>query len=155
VTLKLEEFADTAATSYLCRTMNDVFDLLNARRTESGNKKKCPWTIHNLEEKSSILTKFAQDMRQWKYGTTGQLLSKSKRKTCVLGFTAAIHSNLQIASTVLKREENHMSYFCPYLTQQDFLEHFFSRIRQKCGINTNPDFVQVNLIYMLTWLFST
>ena len=137
--LKEQAFAGSAATSDFCRRVNDAFDLLNARNPIAHGNKSV-WTLKNLEEKKNKLLKFVDYMRKWKIAATGQLVECSQRKTCVLGLVTTIHSTIQVASTLLNGGQQH---FKPYHTQQDFIEHEFSRYRQRCGTNTNPDVVQV------------
>jgi hypothetical protein len=140
--LKMPAFDETAATADLCRQVHDAFHLLNARCVNATGSKSV-WTLHNLEEKKEKLISFVDYMRGWKLVSKDQLVERSQRKTCVLGLMTTIHSTISIAKTILT-EENH-KHFLPYYTQQDFLEHLFSKIRGRCGRNTNPDAVQVGV----------
>ena len=139
IDLNLPEFQNTAGTVALCRMMNDLFDLLNSRSPlAKGNKS--PWTLSNLQEKSEKLMAIIERMKTWRLNSKKkQLISQSQRKTFVLGFNTTSKSTIGLANRMLN--EYWRAYFYPYYTQQDFLEHLFSRVRQKCGSTDNPDCV--------------
>ena len=141
IDLKIPEFADTAATAELCRRIDTAFDLLNAR-SPFAKGQKSSWDLENLEDKREQLLSFWSFCKELKLSSK-QTLAHSQRKTCVVGFGTSIMSALGLAEILLKKEKNPLKKFYPYYTQQDFLEHFFSRIRQKCGSNSNPDVSQV------------
>ncbi len=135
-------FANSAATTYICHRVDEGFDILNSRNREAKGI-KAPITKKNLEEKKDALNDFGDFLKSLKLAS-GTLISKSPRKTCIIGFCPTIMSTIGLAMEMLTREENPYEVFYTYFCQQDFLEHFFSRVRQRCGENNNPDHVQVS-----------
>ncbi len=100
--------------------------------------------MSNLAEKEKELKGLETFVRSLKFAS-GNLVSAGNRKTVVIGFTATIRSTIALAWDVLT-SENSLSHICTRLTQQDPLEHFFSMIRLRGGLNNNPTAVQVKYI---------
>lgn len=71
---------------------------------------------------------------------------KSRRKTCIIGFVTTVHSICDLAKELFESKTESFSYFSTYLLQQDFLEHFFSLLRQHGGWNDNPSCLQIKYI---------
>lgn len=69
-----------------------------------------------------------------------------KRKTCVVGFHTTIHSIFDLAADLFSDKEFKLEKICTYFLLQDFLEHFFSLVRQHRGWNDNPTPVQFKYI---------
>lgn len=134
-------FANSDAASHLCHRVDEGFDILNSRnRNAKGSK--APITLKNLKEKEVILNDFADFLKSLRLAS-GRLISNGQRKTFVIGFCATIMSTIGLATELLTRDNKPYEVFYTYYTQQDFLEHFFSRIRQRCGENNNPNPVEV------------
>jgi hypothetical protein len=72
-------------------------------------------------------------------------VSNSRRKAVVIGFSATITSTIALAWDVLTQPLP-LDFLCTRLTQQDPLEHFFSIIRLRGGLNNNPTAIQVKYI---------
>ena len=139
--LKVPQFAHTKLTSHICRIIDGGFDLLNTSNLVASGQKSV-WRKTNLEEKSQKLNSFASFLCKIRIINSNQLLADSSRNTTVVGFLSAIKANLILAARFLQNEDDQ---YRPYYTQQDFLEHTFSRLRQKCGSGRMPDVVQVTL----------
>ena len=101
---------------------------------------KEPLTKANLEEKKKDLHELLKFVRHLKF-PNGKLVSSSQRKTCIIGFTATIHSTIALASELLNTEDGPDCIKTRHM-QQDPLEHFFGMIRLRCGLNNNPNAIQ-------------
>jgi hypothetical protein len=117
--------------------------MLNSWNPKQTND-KAPLTISNLPEIEKELLGFQRFLTSLKL-TTGTLVCTSRRKAVAVGFTATIISTVALAWDVLT-QSNSLSCLCTRLTQQDPLEHFFSIIRLRCGLNNNPTAIQVKYI---------
>lgn len=71
-------------------------------------------------------------------------ISKSRRKTCIVGFIATIRSVLNLAKELsAMKSELEFPYFYTRRTQQDQLEHLFENIRVRGGLSSNPTVVEL------------
>ena len=126
------ELLGCEATSELCRRLDSGFDLLNSRsRFAKGDKS--PITRENFAEKKEKLMTFYNWLRGLKL-TSGQSLQKSRKGTFVIGLCASILSTIALAEKMLFREVERFLYFLVHNTHQDFLEHYFGRLRRKGGL---------------------
>jgi hypothetical protein len=70
----------------------------------------------------------------------------SGRKTCVVGFGVSILSTIELVDKILFREADQVYKFYVHNTHQNFVKHFFGKIRLKGGFNYNPSAVEVKFI---------
>ena len=74
------------------------------------------------------------------------LVKDGKRKTCVVGFHTTVHSIFDLAQDLFNDDDYKCKRICTYFLLQDYLEHFFSLVRQHGGWNDNPTPVQFKYI---------
>ena len=74
--------------------------------------------------------------------TEGNFLRENCRKTAIWEMVFSLHSLVTIVQELLTHSENPLRYVLTYKFSQDHLEHLFSKIRQRCGWNNNPNVLQ-------------
>lgn len=72
----------------------------------------------------------------------GKLIRTGRRKTFIIGFCIAIKSILELSQEMFSSPCK-LKCFFTRLVQQDYLEHYFGFIRQRCGGTDNPTFIQL------------
>jgi len=132
------EFEKCGATIKFVRVIDEVFDFLNSRNPFAKGYKQA---IHNknikyLEEKMKTNMQYLYSLKTVK----GQYLWKSKPKTFVLGFAAAVKSTLAIANDLLTN--HNFKYILTYKFSQDALKLVFGFMRGQFGHNNNPNCLQ-------------
>lgn len=140
----LPQFVGCESTIEFCRRFDAGFDLLNSR-SHVAKGDKSPITRANFSEKKEKLLNFHDWLRQLKL-MSGQKVENSQKGTFVIGLCINVLSTIELAEKLLFREQKPFTFFLAHNTQQDFLEHFFGRVRRKGGLNDNPTAVQVKFI---------
>lgn len=133
---ELPQFSGCNATSEFCRQLDRGFDLLNSRsRFAKGDKS--PITVANFLEKEEKLMKFFSWLRELKL-MSGKKMEQSQKKTFIIGFCTAVLTTLDLAKRLLFREDDPFPYLNTHFLQQDFVEHYFGKIRRKGGAERQP-----------------
>lgn len=68
-----------------------------------------------------------------------QLLHTTNKKTFIHGFAIAVKSLFNIAKSIFTNDSLNFSYVLTYKFSQDHLELLFGQIRQRGGLNNNPN----------------
>ena len=69
----------------------------------------------------------------------GNSLLRKFSKTAIWGMVFSLHSLVTIVQELLTYSENPLRFVLTYTFLQDHLEYLFSKIRQRCGWNNNPN----------------
>ena len=118
--------------------MNELFDLLNSSiKNEFGSK--APLTAANFEEKKIKLLLFYSWLRSLKIkdGDQFKFVENTRKKTCINGFCTTITSVIGLYKELDSEEHGENILFTRHI-QQNYLEQFFSIVRQRCEHNDNP-----------------
>lgn len=138
----VQKFQGVKETVLFIRTIDEVFDFLNCR-SPFGKGSKSPIVAGNLdtwEKEMNIVIKYLYSLK-----TVGdKYLYQSNRKTFILGFAVACKSVLAIARKLLLQPNSEFKFVLSYKFSQDYLELFFSKLRQRHGFNNNPNVLQLN-----------
>lgn len=112
------------------------FDILNSHSPLAKGYKR-PISQNTIEQVQNSLDDI---MAYFSTLTTsdGVLLTKHRRKTFVIGFQTAAASFLSVSHQLFQLLPE-SKFFLAYRLNQDHLESFFSKIRQRGGWNNNPD----------------
>lgn len=129
------EFVKCEATIKFVKVIDAIFDFLNSRNPFAKDYKQAIRNnnIEYLEEKMKTNIQYLYSLKT----LTGQYLWKSKRKTFILGFAAAIKSTLAIINDLLTN--HNLNYILTYKFSQDAVELFFGFMQVKFGHNNNPN----------------
>lgn len=136
-------FANSLATETLLLNIDKLFDLLNSKSIFGTGYKK-PVTLYNWKCTKKILLNLRKFLLSL-CTSTGQLLAKSKKRTCVIGFCSGIDAMLYLMDNILiKNVVNNvpLKYLLTNRMSQDHIETFFSVIRRRGGWNNNPTALQ-------------
>lgn len=137
--LHLPQFAGSKKTTEFIRIIDKLFDYMNSKTRRAKGYKK-PMNSFNLTARRRWLMEtkaYLSELRD----TSGQPLTKGRRKTAWVGFMTTIESVVQISQDLLSSPQP-FDYVCTYKMSQDHLEMFFSRIRRRGGWNNNPNALQ-------------
>ena len=143
--LHMDKFKSCGPTVKFIRFIDRVFDILNSRNPIAHGFKQ-PLRLATEARWTAVLERTAQYLLSLK-APSGQLLKNHRRKTFVIGFVATIKSTLELATYLLKREDNPFKYLLTYKFSQDHIELLFSCIRSKGGWNNNPNVLQLKYAF--------
>jgi len=142
------QFSDTLPTEILLSTVDKLFDILNSRSIKCKGYKQ-PVTIYNadfIKEQLSVCRDFLINLRD----CSGNLIVKSRKRTCIVGFCSAIDAVIYLTDHVLLHNiacNVHFSYLLTHRLSQDHIETFFSVVRRRGGWNNNPSAFEFVHIY--------
>lgn len=141
-------FSDSVATETLLRTLDKVFDILNAR-TQFGkgfksatNRNNAEWRIRFLEESKNFLLNLED--------STGKKIVKTKRRTFVIGLCVTIDSTVYLFKKLLLGDGVNgicLKYLPTYKFSQDNIEIMFGIIRRRGGWSNNPTALQFSYAF--------
>ena len=94
------------------------------------------WTSKKIEMEALI--PFLMGLKN----RNGKLIRTGRRKTFIVGFCIAIKSILELSKDMFSSPCK-LKCFFTRLVQQDYLEHYFGFIHQRCGSTDNPTFIQL------------
>lgn len=130
-----EEFADCSATIKFIRYFNNIFDILNSKKSDTGNEMKSPLSPSN----SSLIFSFFKEaiiyIKALKKAD-GKLLISSKQRIAFKGFVLDMYCIESIYKEFV--ETNFVDQLYTFRFSQDPLESLFGRIRSLNGFNDNP-----------------
>ena len=106
--LKVQHFAGSEATSYFCRMFDSAFDALNSR-THLAKGGKAAITKENFMTIKKKLLKFKKWLHKLTVGD--KALEKTRRKTCLIGFTSTIVSTISLSRELLFRKDDSFLVF--------------------------------------------
>ena len=142
VSMKWEAFEGSEGTVTFIRTIDRLFDMLNARNP-AGVGFKQPLRPESRNRWEPILQTTARYLLNLKTNTAiKQPLSTHPRKTFIVGFVSAIKSTIEMANEMFSLQGNPFKYLLPYKYSQDHVELLFSCIRRRGGWNNNPNCAQ-------------
>lgn len=135
----ISEFLNCDVTEEYCRVIDHLFDFLNYKSIFSKNFKSPIHikTIDSLEKKIVPLITYLYTLE-----FDNKPLSKTNKKTFIIGFAVAVKSLFSIARSVFANDTLKFDYILTYKFSQDHLELLFGQIRQRGGSNNNPNIVQ-------------
>ena len=137
---QVETFAGSEATTDFIRKVDLAFDLLNSRNPLAKGY-KAPVSHQNLSlwlQRCDMLVSYFLQLKD----TEGNFLRENCHKTAIWGMVFSLCSLVTIVQELLTHSENPLRYVLTYKFSQDHLEHLFSKIRQRCGWNNNPNVLQ-------------
>ena len=117
-----------------------MFDLLNSRNPYAKGT-KAPVTPQSLNDwlmKCEDISNYIFNLKDEK----NNFLQTCQRKTVTWGFVFSIKSIVSITKDLLTHPYKPYSYILTYKFSQDHIEPLFSKIRQCCGWNNNPNVLQ-------------
>ena len=136
----LPQFQNSEGTVKFIRTVDRLFDLLNAK-SPHGKGFKSPLRLGNrqvwntvIEDSISYLSSLEDE--------NGASMITHRRKTFVVGMITNAKSTRNLADDVLNQAVNPFDYVLGYKSSQDHIELLNSCIRGKNGNNKNPDVQQ-------------
>lgn len=137
--IKEPKFKGAASTATFCRTINNIFDLLNSRNRFVKDPSKAPISKDNIDEVRQNVTQYMAYIcnlevidRKTKIRVS---ITSSIRRTGFIGIILSLQSVVRIYDQL---KELGMDYLLTYKLSQDHLETFFSAIRKQGGFNNNP-----------------
>ena len=101
------------------RFMDRLFGILNSREPMAHGFRQ-PLRLATEARWRAVLERTAQYLFSLK-APNGQLLEYHRRKTFVIGFVATTKSTLELATYVLKREDNPFKFILTYKFSQDHI----------------------------------
>jgi len=145
-------FEHTEATEYLLSVVDRLFDILNSRTMRCTGFKRGV-DRQNANEVCVIL----RDSRNFLLSlqdSNGTVITRTKRRTCIVGFCATIDSVLYMIDCFVLSGESvngvNVRYLLTYRMSQDHVETYFSVIRRRGGWNNNPTALQFTYAYRAT-----
>lgn len=130
-----EEFAECSATIRFIRYFNNIFDILNSKKSDTGNGLKNSLSPSNYSLIFSIFKQAIIYIKALKKAN-GKILILSKQKTAFKGFVIDMCSMESIYKECV--ETNFVDQLYTFRFSQDPLESLFGRIRSLNGFNDNP-----------------
>ncbi len=137
--------SNSKGTTKFIRTIDQLFDMLNSRNPIRKGSKK-PLKPCDKEKWQKAFSSIAEYLLKLKTNAPHpQLLSRTKRKTFIIGFIACIKSTISMASQMFEptTKPKPFDYLLTYKYSQDHLELLFSCIRSRGGWNNNPNCLQM------------
>lgn len=127
-------FKRSKATSQFSSTMNDLFDVFNAKRVNEQEQFKTAITKANAEKIFSFFDRTIEKLKSLRLN--GIKCVNSRRSTGFIGFIVGMTSARQMFNDFV--QTGYLESLPLFFNSQDMLESFFSRIRGILGSNDNP-----------------
>lgn len=135
-----------------CFLMNDAFDILNCRSKYSKN----PYCLALDEKQFEKYEHFSKKFYNYVIGLrlpNGKRVTESGRKTGFVGLIKTLHNVLKLYTNLQKKY--YLAYLLSFKLQRhfvkqivkDYVETFFSSVRQRDGFNNNPSRKQFKSAY--------
>lgn len=119
--------------------MDRMFDILNSHYCLAKGFKQ-PLNRGNIDYTEKILLETMAYLEKLRLGNNS-LVSKSRRKTFIVGFKTSAVSFISLGRQLFEKNED-VRFLLAYKLGQDHIEMLFSKLRSKGGYNNNPDVVQ-------------
>lgn len=143
-----KEFIESSATIKYVRFINDLFDIMNTKRTGKENRFKNPINEENKLEVFAFFRKLCDYLPRISF-TNGELAGKyvinTKNKTAFKGLVINMFAFRSIYEEYV--ETNLLDCLPTFKFSQDHLESFFGRIRSGPGNNDNPTVFEFNSLF--------
>ncbi|EZA62073.1 THAP domain-containing protein [Ooceraea biroi] len=137
------KFLQCIPTAQFCQNFNDMTDMLNCKNEFSKQEFNCPLNDSNYLR----LKMYAENFEQYITKLTdkkGTAILKTQRKTDFLGIIVCLRNIFPLFE---KLKSLGLTYLLTYKLSQDYLETFFSAIRNRNGFNNNPNALQFQTSY--------
>ncbi|KYM93987.1 THAP domain-containing protein 9 [Cyphomyrmex costatus] len=133
------EFQDSETTIKFIRVIDSLFDFMNSRNP-FGKGSHEPITRNNINTLEPMMIEHINYLFSLKT-VNDDMLCTSNRRTFICGMAVTVKSILSVAKEIFS-ERVLFKYILTYKFSQDFLEIFFSIIRNRHGFNNNPNVLQ-------------
>lgn len=99
----MPQFADSEATTYFIRVINDAFDILNSRSKDCFGFKRA-LCCENIDEINSFVSTATKYLSKLKF-SNNELLIESRRKTGFVGLIVSLKNLNLLYSSYIKTEK--------------------------------------------------
>lgn len=138
------EFQGSGPTVEYIRYMNNIFDILNSKKSDAVGYKR-PLCKATKDEYFSYFEKAIQFISGLKLEPNGKSILKTDSKTAFFGFIQNMKNMKNIYNEYI--ESDVMESLFTFSLSQDHLELLFGRIRSMHGFNDNPTVEQFAAAY--------
>lgn len=132
-------FEDCEGTAIFCKTMNNIFDILNCRSRYTKKPFEIPVTNENEPFLRESATNYIEYIKQLKCADTLGAVVDSQRKNGFVGFIICLQNLLPLFQQIKNVENFDFDYLISYKLCQDHIENLFGAIRGHSYSNNNPN----------------
>lgn len=152
IELDMSDFDGATPTSKFISLINDVFDILDSRSRQNGNKKALnsenfETAYKIMDEARNVLMSLSAYVKNRNGESRKMKLIDSPRYTGFLGLLVCIESTKSIFQDLIQNQQNSLKYMPLHRISQDHIELFFSIVRSHGGYSNNPSSSQFEAIY--------
>lgn len=134
---QLPEFSGSYATEAFCTVMNDIFDLLNFRRSLKNTELKGLINRDNITEVRSKIIEYEYYIKSLRDSGNESVLD-GNRKTGFIGLLISLRSVLAIFDKYSALDENTFKNLPTFKLSQDHFDLYLSKLRSREVRHNNP-----------------